>query len=178
MAKQVTYLITSAIIRRGSEVLLVKQQGPGSKDPFWSLPGGRVEAGEVLPGAVAREVSEETGLTVLNPGHVAYIVQLDNPAGHPWVGGEAPAPGSQLTTFVFQIAEWSGELQPADPDGYVGECRFVPLPEAVRLLEATVPWPVLREPTVAMLRGESPPGSLWVFRREAPGRDRLVARLP
>lgn len=178
MGKQLSHLIASAVIRRGNEVLLVNQQGPGDPEPSWALPGGRVETGELLPEALAREVREETGLVVLNAGHLAYVAQLDNPAGHVWVAGEVPAPGSQATAFVFAVAEWSGELRSADPDGFVRECRFVPLLEAIRLLEMTLPWPVMRDPAVAYLRGKGDPGSLWIFRREAPNQDCLVFRLP
>jgi len=47
----------------GSGVVLVKRlQEPLAGQ--WSLPGGAVEIGETLEAAVAREVSEETGLRV------------------------------------------------------------------------------------------------------------------
>jgi 8-oxo-dGTP diphosphatase len=44
--------------------LLLVERGRDPLKGFWSLPGGVVEIGERLAEAVAREVSEETGLTV------------------------------------------------------------------------------------------------------------------
>jgi ADP-ribose pyrophosphatase YjhB (NUDIX family) len=44
--------------------LLVVRRGRGVATGRWSLPGGRVEGGESLAGALAREVAEETGLEV------------------------------------------------------------------------------------------------------------------
>ena len=56
-------LAVSAVIFRDGKVLLLKRaKSPGHG--FWSLPGGRVEFGESLHTALAREVDEETGLKI------------------------------------------------------------------------------------------------------------------
>ena len=55
--------VGAIVIDQAGRVLLVKR----AQEPLkgrWSLPGGMVELGEALPEAVAREVLEETGLTV------------------------------------------------------------------------------------------------------------------
>ena len=52
-----------ALIIRGREILLIER----GREPLkgqWSLPGGVLEAGELLEAAVQREVQEETGLDV------------------------------------------------------------------------------------------------------------------
>src|ERR1700749_885491 len=56
-------LAVSAVIFREGKVLLVRRaRSPGKG--FYSLPGGRVEYGESLHAALAREVDEETGLKI------------------------------------------------------------------------------------------------------------------
>lgn len=56
-------LCVGAIAVADGALLLVRRgRGPGSGR--WSVPGGRVEAGETLRQAVVRETAEETGLRV------------------------------------------------------------------------------------------------------------------
>jgi 8-oxo-dGTP diphosphatase len=66
--------------------LLLIRRGHAPSRGRWSLPGGRVEAGETAQEAVAREVAEETGLIVAvgnlvgevlraGPGGVTYRIQ-------------------------------------------------------------------------------------------------------
>ena len=56
-------LAVSAAIFRDGKVLLVRRARSPAKG-FYSLPGGRVEFGESLHQALAREVDEETGLEI------------------------------------------------------------------------------------------------------------------
>jgi 8-oxo-dGTP diphosphatase len=51
----------SVAVFRGGDVLLVERAQPPLIG-VWSLPGGRVEAGEALLDAAARELAEETGV--------------------------------------------------------------------------------------------------------------------
>jgi len=57
------YLAASAAIMRNGKVLVVRRARAPANGVF-SLPGGVVETGETLHEAVAREVREETGLTI------------------------------------------------------------------------------------------------------------------
>lgn len=54
-----------AVIKDQSGRLLMILRGHEPGKGLWSIPGGRVEAGETDPLAVVREVREETGLEVI-----------------------------------------------------------------------------------------------------------------
>ena len=162
---QQSHLVVAALIRRGDEVLLVHQQGPDDPAPSWALPGGMVEKGELLTATLIREVREETGLEVLDPGILLYALQHDDPAA-----------GEQATTFVFEVARWRGERRSADPDNLILEARFLPLAEALEKLES-LPWRIMREPILACLRGEVGRGVVWLYRRAADGEEKLVGRV-
>jgi 8-oxo-dGTP diphosphatase len=146
--------IVTALVRRGDELLMVRQAGPG-EEPVWSVPGGRVEDGELLTEALGRELLEETGIRVLEPGHVAFTTQVDN-RREGWSG----------TVWTWEVAAWEGEPAPDDPDGFVLEAAFVPLGEAIGRL-AGIAWHPL---TVGYLRGGLPRGSLWLRRTHGDGR--------
>lgn len=63
-----------AVIERGGTLLLVRHQKPDG-DPYWVLPGGRLEPGETIPECARREVAEETGLSARFSG-VLYISEF------------------------------------------------------------------------------------------------------
>src|SRR5262249_38675558 len=107
--------IAVAIVRFGDELLMVRQAGPGG-GPFWTIPGGRLEPGEFAFEALVREVKEETGVTVLDPGPIAFTAQVDE-----------RREGWFATVWTFDVDAWEGEIAVADPDGFVQEAAWVPI---------------------------------------------------
>ena len=61
----------AAVILRGDEVLLVRR-GRAPREGIWTFAGGAIELGETAREACAREVLEETALTI----HVGKIVEV------------------------------------------------------------------------------------------------------
>ena len=142
-------IVVVAMIRHGDEVLLVKQQGDNDTTPGWSVPGGVVEHGELLTDALKREVRGETGIEVLTVGPLEYVVNFESDGGN-------------SIAMAFNVAEWRGTPKPDDPDGLVTDCHFVPLPEAIKLVQS-VPYRMMREPLLAYLNGDAVRGMLWEY---------------
>jgi 8-oxo-dGTP diphosphatase len=67
------------IVRYDGRLLLVRR-GQAPARGTWSVPGGRIEAGESDPEATAREILEETGL-VVEVGRLAGTVERAAPTG-------------------------------------------------------------------------------------------------
>jgi ADP-ribose pyrophosphatase YjhB (NUDIX family) len=147
--------IAAAIIRFGDQLLMVRQAGPG-EEPFWTVPAGRVEPGEFVAEALVREVAEETGISVLERGELAFTVQVDE-----------QREGWFATVWTFEIAAWEGEIAVADPDGFVLEATWVPFVEACTRLEL-LSWHPL---TARYLRGDLERRPLWFRRVHPDGRE-------
>jgi 8-oxo-dGTP diphosphatase len=57
-------LAAAAVVREESGRFLLIKRGKAPEAGLWTFPGGRVEPGETLRQAAAREVREETSLLV------------------------------------------------------------------------------------------------------------------
>ena len=59
-----TIRVVAGVIRRGDEVLLAQRFDDTHLGGLWEFPGGKVQKGESLKGALGREVREELGVEV------------------------------------------------------------------------------------------------------------------
>lgn len=117
-------------------LLLVKRANPPAQG-LWSLPGGRLEAGETAHQGVVREVREETGLEVRVEREVGSVVRLA-PSGDDYV----------IRDFVCSIGAIT-ELVAGDDAADAGFFEVADLSEVETsegLLEALTNWGLIDVP--------------------------------
>jgi 8-oxo-dGTP diphosphatase len=100
-----------AVVVEDGALLMVRRAQPPAVGR-WSVPGGRVEHGEMLTDALVREVREETGLAVV-PGELAGWVERVG-EGHHFV----------ILDFFARVAPGSNEPVAGDD---VDRAEWVPL---------------------------------------------------
>ncbi len=160
--------IASAILRRNGEVLLVREQSGSRPYGTWDLPGGQAQTGELSIETLVRAVRESTGLEVLRVRDLVAVSQRHTPGpGADVPGGDA----ARVTVFLFEVAEWSGEL-PAWPPGGESEVRFWKPAEAIDQLRRH-PVQALSQPAIAHLSDEHD-GRAWLYRQEPEAPETLV----
>ncbi|HEX6291964.1 MAG TPA: NUDIX hydrolase [Herpetosiphonaceae bacterium] len=159
-------LIALAIIRDADKIVLVQQQHRADLPPYWVLPGGLVEAGELVTEALIREVAEEAGVHVDALSHLACLSHIDRPAQR-----------AQSIAFIFEAERWHGELASCDPDAEVLGVELVPLTEGISRLQSNGGWSGIQTPVLAYLRGERAAGANWFYREDGDGQQ-WIACMP
>ena len=115
-------LVWTVLFDGRGALLLGRRDGSAYGHGLWGLPGGRVEDGEGLPEAAAREIGEEVGL-VVRPADLSVLgvrrYEVD---------------GARGTDFLFAARSWAGTPQPLHKTSEVG--WFAPN----RLPADVLPW--------------------------------------
>lgn len=106
-------LAVRGVILHDNRLLLVNAWADPARD-LWCAPGGGVERGQSLPDNLAREVHEETGLTV-SVGPPCLVNEFHDPGG-----------SFHQVEIFFRCKITAGTLDPAwrDPDGVVTRRGF------------------------------------------------------
>lgn len=117
-AAQIVLGVGAVVWNADGEVLLVRRANP-PRQHEWSLPGGKVEFGETLRAAIAREVIEESGVVIDIEGLLevaeligdTHYVLVDFTAralrGHPVAGSDAAEARWFSMAEIAQLALWS-----------------------------------------------------------------------
>ncbi len=91
-------VVVAAIIVRDNKVLICQRTENQSMPLKWEFPGGKVEPGEQLTEALARELDEELGIRAIIGRKVAAVQH-----------SYAPGHGVQLSFYL--VTEFENEMQ-------------------------------------------------------------------
>lgn len=110
------------LIRADGDFLLTSRPAGKVYEGYWEFPGGKLESGETVAQALARELHEELGITV---GDVT-----------PWKVELVDYPHALVRLNFCKVFSWSGELQMREAQSF----SWQQLPVRVEpVLPGTVP---------------------------------------
>ncbi|MDT3707165.1 MAG: Nudix family hydrolase [Thiobacillus sp.] len=149
--RPVTEVVAAVLTQPDGRVLLA-QRPPGKVYAgYWEFPGGKVEPGESLATALARELHEELGIVVTRAGR--------------WITRLFEYPHAAVRLNFFRVFGWQGEPHPHE--GQVFSWQQPDAVEVTPLLPANFP----------ILKALSLPPLLGISRAESLGVDSFLARL-
>ncbi|MGY3676794.1 NUDIX hydrolase [Streptomyces sp. TE33382] len=99
---------THVILREGDKLLFSQRGGPYGHGR-WHMPSGKLDQGEPLRAGAARELLEETGVTV-DPDHLRMV----NVVHH------KQSDTVERIGFFFEATKWSGEPVNREPEKCLG----------------------------------------------------------
>jgi 8-oxo-dGTP diphosphatase len=150
-AEPITQVVAAVLTQADGRVLLA-QRPPGKPYAgYWEFPGGKVEPGETLEAALARELHEELGIVI---GTACR-----------WITRVFEYPHATVRLNFFRVFDWQGEPHPHE-----GQVFSWQRPEAVEvtpLLPAN--FPIVKALTL--------PPVLGISHAESLGVDTFLARL-
>jgi len=122
-SRPVVDVAVGVLIRPDGRFLLASRPAGKPYAHYWEFPGGKIEPGESIARALARELHEELGIAI------------DQPL--PWVVREFEYPHAHVRLHFCRVYEWSGELHAREGQSF-RFCARDDLPNGP-LLPATVP---------------------------------------
>jgi len=151
MSQPITEVAAAVLTQPDGRVLLA-QRPPGKPYAgYWEFPGGKVEPGETLAAALARELHEELGIVVTRACR--------------WITRVFEYPHATVRLNFFRVFDWQGTPHPHE-----GQLFSWQLPDAVEvtpLLPANFP----------IVKALSLPPVLGISHAESLGVDSFLARL-
>jgi 8-oxo-dGTP diphosphatase len=150
-ATPITEVVAAVLTRPDGRVLLAQRPPGKAYAGYWEFPGGKVEPGESLEVALARELHEELGIVVTHTCR--------------WITRVFEYPHATVRLNFFRAFEWQGVPHPHE--GQVFSWQQPDAVEVAPLLPANFP----------ILKALSLPPLLGISHAESLGVDSFLARL-
>ncbi|WP_338468375.1 (deoxy)nucleoside triphosphate pyrophosphohydrolase [Novosphingobium sp. ZN18A2] len=90
-------VVAAALIDPKGRVLVQRRKRSSEHGGLWEFPGGKVEPGETLPGALVRELAEELGIAI-EPADLAALT----------FSTRLREDGRELALMLYSCRRWEG----------------------------------------------------------------------
>ncbi|PPB83365.1 8-oxo-dGTPase [Mycetohabitans endofungorum] len=120
--RRITEVAVGVMLHEDGRFLLAQRPAGKPYEGYWEFPGGKLEPGESVEDALARELHEELGVTI------ADCVR--------WRVLEHDYPHAYVRLFFCKVTRWSGEPSGREGQAFVWQ---VPPVQVAPLLPAALP---------------------------------------